>query len=582
MSIYGGPRINTNNLIYCFDAKNFKSFSKKSSRNHGFSEWYCFESTTAVYSIISSGVSIIEKQSNGTTSVIVSTTTGPSRGTISVVQGRIYYGIGGPINLVAEDQHHLIAPLTIAGTQFCWVATRNTPGTCYIYSPFENSQIKFWDNPASGGISNSSPTSTFTLNSLSQTSFTFDTPANFETVEYFYLTSTDPVLVTTTQNGVDKTILSPASKYFYQRYNAYYSTVISTTPSSVQYGCISDSINSVFAQSIADGAGGDTAHGLGLEFLSDTYSWGNVLSDYVISCPYDCTVTVSYWNGSSWVVWETHTITNSSLANPVVVSRDGTQGAGVNATNINGTASNMASEANLWKWEGTQIFYLGINDSVDDEFSVLGWMNGTTDLLNTNQYINDSIQTEKLAIQGSLIYDSNGYFSFPNNQITNYLIRTSFPMPTDDHTISCWFRSNFNQASQTPYTYSVNGDNELLLYTDSSTIIVPHSKGDRYAITVSNMQNKWCNFVRTRIKTTGSEKYYMNGVLVGERVIYANQSITSGGSLIIGQEADSLNGGFDTNQNLDGDFARLEIYNRVLTDDEVKQNFNALRSRFGI
>jgi hypothetical protein len=34
--------------------------------------------------------------------------------------------------------------------------------------------------------------------------------------------------------------------------------------------------------------------------------------------------------------------------------------------------------------------------------------------------------------------------------------------------------------------------------------------------------------------------------------------------------------------NLRGNLAKLEIYNRVLTDDEVTQNFNARRGRFGI
>jgi hypothetical protein len=96
------------------------------------------------------------------------------------------------------------------------------------------------------------------------------------------------------------------------------------------------------------------------------------------------------------------------------------------------------------------------------------------------------------------------------------------------------------------------------------------------------MQNKWCNFVRTRIKSSGDEKYYMNGVLVGERTIFANQSIVTGGSLIVGQEADAPNGGFDSNQNLDGDFARLDIYNRALSNSEILQNFNALKGRYGL
>ena len=53
--------------------------------------------------------------------------------------------------------------------------------------------------------------------------------------------------------------------------------------------------------------------------------------------------------------------------------RDGTNGFGVWATTTDGTASNFASGANIWKFEGTEPFVLVLNDTFDDEETLLGF-----------------------------------------------------------------------------------------------------------------------------------------------------------------------------------------------------------------
>lgn len=582
MSVFANPNFVQSGLVLCLDARNEKCFPNTTPvQEHGYAEWYCFETSTVTYSIIQAGVSITERRADGTTAVMIATSSGPARGTFTITAGRFYIGVGGPINLVVEDAHHHIAPLTMVGTQFIWWAARSTTGTCYLYSPYKNTTIKFWDTPISGGITNSTPTQTFTLNAGSQTTFTFTTQPNFESTDILYLTSTEPILATTTQAGTDRTILSPASKYVYQRFISNYGTTYGTAPNTINTGCIYDPTHSVMAQSIADGSGGDTAQGLGLEFLCDRYSWGNVLSDYTIAFPYTATVNVSYWNGSAWVVWDTHTVTGN-LTNPTVIARDGTLGPGVSATNVNGTAANMASDATLWKWEGTAPFYLCINDSVDDEFSVLGWMNTRVTSKNVNQYWIDLVSTNQLTVHGSLLHNSNGYWTLPNTQITNYLMQTNFVAPTGDVTVSCWFKSSFVNLNQAIFTYSLNGDNAFLLFTNNATTIVPYDLNNPVSITVPNMQNVWCNFVWTRNSTTGVSLYYMNGVYVGTQTISAGTGLTPGGHLIIGQDADLTGGGFDPNQSFGGDFARLDIYNRVLSLSEIETNFHAMRGRFGI
>jgi len=194
----------------------------------------------------------------------------------------------------------------------------------------------------------------------------------------------------------------------------------------------------------------------------------------------------------------------------------------------------------------------------------------------------DIIRNDVLTIYGSVPYNAAGHFTLGNDQTSQYMMNTAFTIPTAAITFSCWFRSNFTGPVQTPFTYSVAGNNEMLFFINTATEIAPHDLGSAFPITVPNMQNRWCNFVWSRVSSTGVSVYYLDGVQVSTRTYLAGTSLTSGGYMIIGQESDLPGAGFDANQNLDGDFARLEIYNRALTATEVQQNYNAMRGRFGV
>jgi hypothetical protein len=190
--------------------------------------------------------------------------------------------------------------------------------------------------------------------------------------------------------------------------------------------------------------------------------------------------------------------------------------------------------------------------------------------------------SRNLTIYGSPSYNSLGYFTFANNQTTQYMMRFPFDNPTTAVTYSCWFRSNFTQPNQTPFTYSVNGNNEMLFFINSATQLAPHPLGVSIGVNTTDMTNIWVNFTWSRLSSTGVNVFYRDGVQIGTYTGNAGTNITTGGYLIIGQESDTSGGGFDPNQNLDGDFSRLDVYNRILSANEIKQNFNATRSRYGI
>jgi Concanavalin A-like lectin/glucanases superfamily/Carbohydrate binding domain len=187
-----------------------------------------------------------------------------------------------------------------------------------------------------------------------------------------------------------------------------------------------------------------------------------------------------------------------------------------------------------------------------------------------------------MTVAGGVAFDGISWI-LPPDQTTSYLINSNYPWPTGDFTAEHWIRSTFNQPNQTPYTYSIAGDNQYLMFTNSSTEYAPFSFGNpATSVAVPNMNNTWHCFTRNRVATTGVERFYHNGVFVGTATVSADSGATTNGYLIVGQESDSPGGGFDPNQNLDGRFGRLMIYNRALSDAEILQNYNAVRSRYGL
>lgn len=192
----------------------------------------------------------------------------------------------------------------------------------------------------------------------------------------------------------------------------------------------------------------------------------------------------------------------------------------------------------------------------------------------------DVVNGYNLTIVGSTTFNSAGYFTFANNQVTDYMENATYPHPTTAVSYNVWFRSNFTSNQQTPFMYSVGGNNEMLCFITSATNWQPYSKNSAYNVGVTTMLNRWVNLSWTRTSTTGFNVFYRDGVQLDTRTADAGVDITTNGRLLIGQEVDGIT--FDAGQNLDGDFAFLAIYNRILTPGEVKQNFDALRGRFSI
>lgn len=167
--------------------------------------------------------------------------------------------------------------------------------------------------------------------------------------------------------------------------------------------------------------------------------------------------------------------------------------------------------------------------------------------------------------------NNNGIFNFDN--VDDYAkVNNAGVLPTAAYTKIVWFRPETNASNNlisggaNDHAFWMNSNNNLLRAGHNgawSTVSYTHS---------SSMLNQWWQGAVSFSTATGWV-LYLNG----------NQVATNGSTTAFPSASDVRIGAYQDAQNLfDGDIPIAQIYNRALTSAEIRQNFNALRGRFGI
>lgn len=589
MASAAGPRIETDGLVFALDAKNTKTFDDiPGITDHGISDWYCFTSGTATYSAIYPNTEIIEIDADGNEVGIVTTGSDPQRAAnLSITAGRRYYGTKA-IHILDEGINDAIAPVSFAGTYFGNIHTRADPKTMNIYAPQDDINVSVYED-VTGGVTGTA-TSTFSVSRGSSATFV-TTQGN----SVYTIFKTDKPAIMTVGSGSDDHVMMPMTNYVYRRRNHHERTINNTAPSNPSNTYVAyDTSLPLFALEIADGSGGDSAQGIGYEYLSDTFSWGNVLSDYQIVAPYaDTTVTVSYWQNSQWNVGEVHSLSGTQTS-PDAVDRDGTNGFGVDGSTISGAADNLASGANLWKWESTKPIAVIINDTSNDEENLLGWMsnNYQRSSSNSTQSFVNLIQPNKrkrMKMRGKKLTTSSSYAaaklsagdSITFDGVDDHIVLPGFdgfPGGDNPFSLSFWFYSDASASDnpEVPFFYGneATGQAIRIRLNSNGQITSGHWGGSGYDWTTSTgvwTLSAWNCIAETYDGTT--DRLYLNGVEVGNSNIN-NLSIPTSSNLILGKRPNGEIYG--------GQIAQVKVYNKELTASQVQQNFNALRGRFGL
>jgi hypothetical protein len=166
-------------------------------------------------------------------------------------------------------------------------------------------------------------------------------------------------------------------------------------------------------------------------------------------------------------------------------------------------------------------------------------------------------------------YNSAGYFVFTGTQtvtVTNPLF-ASQTATNQTWTVSAWLNIN-DTTDQSLINFGIGlypsyGTNNSLLYLNAGANDYYTYGGD-----IGNLGWKYVTF------------RFNNAT--GARTIYSNAANISTSGPNNTSTPVALNATSTIASNLRGNLASLEIYNRMLTDDEVTQNFNAFRGKYGV
>jgi hypothetical protein len=176
----------------------------------------------------------------------------------------------------------------------------------------------------------------------------------------------------------------------------------------------------------------------------------------------------------------------------------------------------------------------------------------------SGSFINDTMY-DSSSISPSYAFDGTG----------DYITIDGFNDITVN-TISAWFKVSFADNN----IMMEKGTNAKMMFqpvTDGTSIWYANAKyyngGAGYASSV--MDGTWKNWVQ--IEDTDFSYFYVNGVLQNSSSNTSNS--TNSNPLVIM----ARNGG---NYSQLGNVGPVQIYNRALSAQEVKQNYNALKRRF--
>ena len=341
------------------------------NREHALSEIVCMESTTAYWGAPYAGTEIYEINGSSITTKVSPSLT-PSNGSFSAIAGRRYVG-NKPISIKGVGNGHAFCPISYYGREWGYYYARYQPPTVFFYCLKDNTSIQIFVPKSSGtdgrtGMANTILLTTITGNEDDVVNYTFPSSPDYRNY-YITIKSDEPVVMTARGTSGDKSIGSLAGEYNYRRYNEFEATSENTSPSTsgVNNVVYDNTLNS-WGLAIADGSGGDNEVSMPLDMLTKNYTFGERLNSYYIVSPYASNqITISSWNGSSWEIFSSHTV-NGTITAPATASSGSASGGGGNFN------SNR-----LWKFNGTDPFYIVVNDNSRDEEMLLGWNTGEVD-----------------------------------------------------------------------------------------------------------------------------------------------------------------------------------------------------------
>jgi hypothetical protein len=175
-----------------------------------------------------------------------------------------------------------------------------------------------------------------------------------------------------------------------------------------------------------------------------------------------------------------------------------------------------------------------------------------------------------------------GAISFDGTDDYSILTRNIFTNTLPNFTISIWYRKT---GDGTLFGNHYNYNNWESVWFSTSYFIVNAASNDttnRQTLSYTATQNsatRWHNLVAVN----NSSSNYMKVFLNGQELATKSATVVPWNSTVpptIGANRDFSTGGIL--YPLIGNISNIQVYNRAITTQEINQNYNATKSRFGL
>ncbi|MDP4009580.1 MAG: DUF2341 domain-containing protein [Candidatus Shapirobacteria bacterium] len=141
-----------------------------------------------------------------------------------------------------------------------------------------------------------------------------------------------------------------------------------------------------------------------------------------------------------------------------------------------------------------------------------------------------------------------------------------------DFTTSFWMKSS-GSADGIISGAGSNSDNELFIAYQQNFDI--RTRNVNVDTNISTNDGEWHFISVTRNQSTGNMVLYVDGILKNQGISGTLPLNISSGGFILGQDQDSVGGGFSASQSYDGLLDDLKIYNYIRTQRQIIEDMNA-------
>jgi hypothetical protein len=180
-------------------------------------------------------------------------------------------------------------------------------------------------------------------------------------------------------------------------------------------------------------------------------------------------------------------------------------------------------------------------------------------------------------------YDSTNRYSILFDGMNDYAAKTTFINTGQDFTVSVWMYPTLLGSTQTNLianSYNYTSGNGWFLCTDavgvSNSFFLSLGRDNIIKASSANSVsiNTW-NYLTAVVKNGGQYiDLYKNGVLI-------SGATTDNGAYTINYNYNDFSVGGGNKNSFKGNIGATQLYNRTLTADEILQNFNTLKVRYG-